>query len=136
MAHATDPDTSDAVSAEGMQWVSGLAALVGVLIAVAPFVLGGSAAITWNNVIVGAAIVLIAGTNAFRLHAGRRMVVGAMAFVAVLFVWTVVAPFAIETGAELLLWTNVVAGIIGLAVAAIVANAGRGVDARVGETTE
>lgn len=45
-------------------------------------------------------------------------------------------PFAIETDAELLLWTNVVAGIIGLAIAAIVASAGRGVDARVPGTTE
>lgn len=135
MAHATESDTSGEASAEAMKWVSGLTALVGALIAVAPFVLGGSAAITWNNVIVGAAIVLIAGYNAYRLHEGRRMVVGAMAFVGVLYVWTVVAPFTIETGAELLLWTNVVAGIVGLAVAAIVASAGRGVDARVPETT-
>lgn len=134
MSHTTEPETSGEAVAEPIKWVCGLAALLGAWIAVAPFVLGGSAAITWNNVIVGVAILVIAGSNAYRLHVGRRMVVGAMAFVAVLFVWTAVAPVAIETGAELLLWNNVVGGIIGLAVAAIVANVGRGVDARRPET--
>lgn len=135
MSHTTKPDTSGEAAAEPMKWVCGLAALLGAWIAVAPFVLGGSAAVTWNNVIVGVAILVIAGYNAYRLHVGRRMVVGAMAFVAVLFVWTAVAPVAIETGVELLLWSNVVGGIVGLAIAAIVTNVSRGVDDHVPETT-
>lgn len=136
MAHTTEPEPSREAVAEPMKWVSGLAALVGAWIAVSPFVLEGSATATWNNVIVGVAILLIAGYNSYRLENGRRMIVGAMAFVAVLCAWTVVAPFAFDTGAELLVWSNVVAGVIGLAVAAIVASAGRGVDPPVPKSTD
>lgn len=118
--------TTDRNTSSGrMKWLSGLAALAGAILLVSPFVLEATTAAVWNNGIVGAAILIIAGYNGYRLQNDRPMIVGTMWLVALLGLWTIAAPFAFEIGAEALLWTNVVLGIVVALLAAGVANAGR-----------
>ncbi|WIV66531.1 SPW repeat domain-containing protein [Natrialbaceae archaeon AArc-T1-2] len=110
---------------EGMKWLSGIASLVGLWILVSPFVYAATDAGLWNNVIIGAAIFLIAGYNYYRIVNDYPTSVGAMSLVALLALWTIAAPFTFEIGVDALLWSNVVAGLLGLIFAGYVAYTGR-----------
>lgn len=132
MSETADPDRTETTTtdrSESAKWVSGIASLVGLWILISPFVYEATEAGLWNNVIVGAAILLIAGYNYYRTVNGYATSVGAMSLVALLGLWTVIAPFVLEIGVEALLWSNVVAGVLGLIFAGYVAYAGRAVRA-------
>lgn len=100
-----------------MKWVSMIVALVGLWIAASPFVYSTTEMATWNNVLVGLAIAVIAGYNFYRMSDNRVGSPGSASLVALLGLWTIAAPFIIEIQSETLGWSNVVAG----AVVAIVA---------------
>lgn len=119
-----------------MKLLSGLAALVGVWIVLSPFTFASTETALWNNVIAGAAILLLAGYNYYRLINEQATMVGAMALVALLGLWTIIAPFAFQIGSEALLWSNVVAGLLGLLFGAVVANSGRNVQTGIPEVTD
>ncbi|RQH03513.1 SPW repeat protein [Natrarchaeobius oligotrophus] len=139
----TDPErTGDAQTQGqgepgGQKWLSGIVSLIGLWIAVSPFVYEAAAELTWNNVVVGGAIFLLAGYNYYRIVTAHPTSTGVMSLVALLALWTLVAPFALEgqfamegleIAAQGLIWSNVVTGIVAALLAAYIAYAaGRGV---------
>ncbi|RQG89826.1 hypothetical protein EA462_07355 [Natrarchaeobius halalkaliphilus] len=124
---------------EAQKWLSGIVSLIGLWIAASPFVYEAVVAFTWNNVVIGGAIFLLAGYNYYRIVTDHPTSTSVMSLVALLALWTLVAPFALEgqfamegleVAASALVWSNVVFGIIAAAMAAYIAYAGgRGVRA-------
>ena len=117
----------------GQKWLSGFVSLIGFWIAVSPTIYETAASITWNNTLVGGAIFLLAGYNYYRISNGSPTSTGVMSLVALLALWTVVAPFAFEgriamSGLDVaqlgLVSSNVVSGILMAALAAYIAYAG------------
>lgn len=119
-----------------MKWLSGLAALVGAWIILSPFLFESTVAAGWNNLLVGAAILLISGFNFYRLSNGKPSVDGAMGIVALLGIWTLITPFAIDIGSDALLWSNVIAGVLVVLHAGAVATVGRRIRAEAPEATD
>ena len=105
----TDPRT--------LQVLSGVTALLGAIIIAVPFLFVATETAVWNNVIVGAAILILAGFNFWRLSANRASYAGVAALVTLLGIWALIAPFIIEMGSEALLWTTAIAGILVAAMA-------------------
>lgn len=132
----TTTSPHEPTESEGMKWLSGIASLVGLWIVASPFVFEAAEAAIWNNVVVGAAIFLIAGYNWYRIRTDHPTSIGAMTLVALLAVWTLIAPFAFEIGSEALLWSNVVAGVLGGAFAGYVAYNRRRIETRRPTPTE
>ncbi|NUB91313.1 SPW repeat protein [Haloterrigena sp. SYSU A558-1] len=85
--------------------------VLGCWLIAAPFVLGTSAAGRWNDVIVGTAVVLVAGYNYVRAASRRPITATGAGLVAVLGLWLVVAPFVLGLE-ELALWNDVVSGTL------------------------
>lgn len=108
-----------------MRWVSGLVSLIGLWIAVSPFLFDTTATALWNNVVVGLAIFLIAGYNYYRMARNHVASTGSASLVALLGLWALAAPFVIEFETETLAWSNVVAGILVALIAAYNAYASR-----------
>lgn len=118
----TDTDTAEARAAEAaghdrfdadsMKWLSGIVSLVGLLLAVSPFVWAVSEAAIGNNIVVGLAVFLLAGYNYYRMSKGYIGSISVAALVALLGLWTIIAPFLYPFDAEVLAWTTVAAGIV------------------------
>lgn len=110
------------VDLRGAKLLAGLASLFGAWIAASPFVYGetatGIGAGGWNNVIVGAAIFLIAGANFYRLMKGMNVSRAAAGLVALLGLWLVIAPFVTFTMGTGMFWSTVVSGLIVAAIGA------------------
>ena len=126
------PGRGRTVDLRGSKLLAGLASLIGAWIAVSPFVYGDLGAATdlgaggWNNVIVGAAIFLIAGANFYRLSKDRNVSTAAASLVTLLGLWVVVAAFAVfDMGTTGLLSSTVVSGLITAAIGAYNAYKGR-----------
>ncbi|MDF9745284.1 SPW repeat protein [Natrinema salsiterrestre] len=127
--------THDQGEPEGQKWLSGIVSLIGLWIAVSPVFYDQAASMLWNNVLIGAAIFLLAGYNYYRISDGHSTSTGVMSLVALLALWTAVSHFAVggdiamsglEVAGEGLAWSNVVSGLIAAAVSAYVAyTAGR-----------
>ncbi|WP_135819966.1 SPW repeat protein [Halostella litorea] len=115
------PGDARTTDLSGSKLLAGLASLIGLWVVIAPFIYGDVSgdtldALGWNNVIVGAAIFLVAGYNYYRMSKGLNVSEAAAGLVALLGLWLVVAPFvAFDTTFELLSST----AISGLVVAAI-----------------
>ncbi|MFW5943116.1 MAG: SPW repeat protein [Chloroflexota bacterium] len=90
-----------------MYW---LIALLGVALAVAPFVLGYSDETTamWTSVILGAAVALIAGFKA-AAHDTHRWEDWLAILAGVL---AIIAPFVLFNTVTTAVWTSVVAGVL------------------------
>ena len=117
---------------EGQKWLSGIVSVIGLWIALSPAVYETTASIEWNNVLVGGAIFLLAGYNFYRIVNAYPTSTGVMSLVALLALWTLAAPFAIEGSVAMsdlevaqrgLVWSNVVCGIAMAAAAAYIAYA-------------
>lgn len=93
-------------------YVSALVALVGAWIVISAFLYEPPAANFWNDIIVGAAIGIIAGYNAFRADDVEGINTGAASLVALLGLWMVVAPFVFEVFADGAFWSDVVSGVL------------------------
>ncbi|WP_049923121.1 SPW repeat protein [Halopiger djelfimassiliensis] len=117
---------------EGQKWLSGIVSVIGLWIAVSPFVYETAMSITWNNLLVGGAVFLLAGYNYYRIITAHPTSTAVMSLVALLALWTLVSPFAIagriameglEVAAQGLVWSNVVSGLIAAVLAAYIAYA-------------
>ena len=97
---------------EGQKWLSGIISLIGLWIAVSPFVYDATETALWNNLLVGAAIFLVAGYNYYRIVTNHTTSVGAMTLVAILGLWALVAPWLVEYAADGLFWSTVVTGAL------------------------
>lgn len=125
-------DEESTVDLSGSKLLAGLASLIGAWIAVSPFVYGDLAGGTqldaagWNNVIVGAAIFLVAGYNFYRLSKDMNVSEAAAGLTLLLGLWMVVSPFAVfALGTAGLFWSTVVSGLIAGAIGAYNAYKGR-----------
>ncbi|WP_254862241.1 SPW repeat domain-containing protein [Halovivax gelatinilyticus] len=95
-----------------MQWVSALAAIVGLLIVASPFVYEGvTDTAYWNNTLVGTGIFVLAGYNFYRMTRDQLASVAAASLAVLLGLWIVVSPFAIDMGSDALATSTTVAGI-------------------------
>lgn len=95
-----------------MRIMSGIAVIVGAWLVASPFVLEATETAMWNNVIVGLAIIILAGFNYYRMMSDRLGNVGVSSLVALLGLWALLVPFLLEMGSDELLWGTAIAGII------------------------
>jgi hypothetical protein len=105
------PATGDGVGSDTLKWVSGVVSLIGLWIAVSPFVYGAGGAPLWNNLVVGGAIFLLAGYGFYRMQQGYRPDVGSTSLTALLGLWAVAAPFLLAYLSEGLVWSTVASGV-------------------------
>lgn len=113
---ATDTATTESpyegYDAGTMRWLSGIVSLVGLLLAVAPFLWADTEMALWNNVAVGLAVFLLAGYNYYRMSKGFIGSISVATLVALLGLWSVVAPFVYPFDAETLAWVTIGAGVV------------------------
>ena len=100
-----------------VKWLSGVNALIGAWLVVSLFLLtrtsGGFSASAWNNIIVGAAVFLVAGYNYTRADEEQPGSVGASSLVALLGLWMLIAPFLVfNIDTATLFWSNVLSGLV------------------------
>lgn len=113
MSETPTERVTEQTTATAMKWVSGLVAVLGLWIAVSSFVFAGmSQASFWNNIIIGVAILLIAGYNTYRLLNERAASVASAALVTLLGLWMIVAPFVVQVTLPMLLWSDAIAGAL------------------------
>ncbi len=108
-----------------MKMLSGLAVLLGAWLVVSPFAFDARDMAMWNNLIVGLAIIVLAGFNFYRLNESRLANTGVASLVALLGLWALVIPFVVDMGAAELLWGTAIAGLIVAIVAGYNAYANR-----------
>jgi hypothetical protein len=97
--------------ADAVRVASGLNVIAGIWLILAPFILGywELSAAMWNNVIVGALVLVMAGTRA-----ANPMAMPGLSWVNVaLGIWLILSPFALgHAEYETILWNNIVLGVI------------------------
>lgn len=96
--------------ADAMKWVSGIVSLIGLWILASPFIYDASNFSFWNNVVVGAAIFLIAGYTFYQLSNGMYASVGVLSLVVLLGLWTIVAPYVVDFDTGAIELSNIAAG--------------------------
>ncbi|ELY86566.1 hypothetical protein C483_19190 [Natrialba hulunbeirensis JCM 10989] len=115
-ASGTDRSASrtdrDVINTDVMQWVSALAALVGLWIVASPFLIESTEAAIWNNTLVGTAIFLLAGYNFYRLTKDRLANVSVASLAVLLGLWALISPFVIEMGSTDLATSTMIAGLV------------------------
>ncbi len=127
----TEVDTNPA---ERGKWVSALVALVGLWLIVEPFLFEMTAANFWNDVIIGAALVVLGAYNYYRRADERLGSVAVGVFVALLGLWLIAAPyvFGVEGGITeatgLAFWNDAIVGALTLILGAYSAYEARDTD--------
>lgn len=127
--------TTDVIDTGTMKILSGIASLIGLWIVASPFVLESTATATWNNVIAGAAIFLLAGYNVYRMTNDWYANVAVASLVALMGLWALASPFLLEMGSDALLWSTAISGLVVAALAAYNAYANQSADTRAGTGT-
>ena len=123
--------TRDTLNPRVMQWVSGLAALVGLWLVASPFLFEATDTAVWNDTLVGTAIFALAGYNFVRMSRDRLAAVGVAALVVLLGLWAAASPYIIDMGSDTLRNSTMISGVVVAALAAF--NAYRNSDADVAE---
>ncbi|OLZ40989.1 hypothetical protein A6E15_08285 [Natrinema saccharevitans] len=125
MSNASDTDPErrtrtdyNSLNTDVMQWVSALAALLGLYLVASPFLLESTDAAVWNDTLVGTAIFLTAGYNFYRLSKGRLASVGVASLTVLLGLWALVSPSFIDMGASALATGTAISGLLVAALAA------------------
>ncbi|WP_255168188.1 SPW repeat domain-containing protein [Natrononativus amylolyticus] len=90
---------------------SGIVAAIGAWVGLSVFLYDASAAVFWNNVLVGAAIFLAATYNYYRLSSDVPLSVGVAALVALLGIWLVVVGPLLEMAGGIF-WSTLASGIL------------------------
>lgn len=128
----TTTTTDRTATDDNSGWISAVVALLGGWLVASAFVYGDaiSAANFWNNIIVGAAIGVIAGYNALKTDDYETINTGAASLVALLGVWMVVAPFVFDAVNDAVFWSDVVTGALVAVLAGYNAYYARSVDRR------
>lgn len=108
--------------------------MVGAWVALSGLLLEGTPpAALWNNVAVGAAILVAAGYNYARLSGDKQLSVAIAALVALLGIWLVVAAPLLEMDGGAY-WSTIASGLLVAGLAGYAAYEGR--EARAVTTTE
>lgn len=123
-----DPDRGETMGAhrnpgERGKWISMLIALLGLWLLAEAIVLDVGDANFWNDVIIGAALVVLGGYNYYRRSDERFGSVSVGAFVALLGLWLLAAPFVLDPeGAAAMdaipFWNDVIVGMLALVLGA------------------
>ena len=79
---------------------------------ISAFLYSPPAANFWNDIIVGAAIGIIAGYNALKTDDLEGINTGAASLVALLGLWMVIAPFIFEVLTDAAFWSDIVTGAL------------------------
>ena len=124
-----DRTDRDLLNTDAMKWLSALVALVGLYLAASPFIFESTEMALWNDLLVGAGIVLLAGYNFVRLSRDRLASVGAASLTVLLGLWAFVSPMIIEMGSNELATSTAVAGAIVVVLSAYNAYANSKADA-------
>lgn len=118
-SHETDADHNreqaterNTLNTDAIQWISALAALVGLWIIASPFVYEATDTAYWNNTLVGTGIFLLAGYNFVRLSRDRLASTGIASLAVLLGVWTAISPSLLEMGSTTLATSTTVSGVI------------------------
>lgn len=96
---------------ETHRWISGLALLVGAWVFVSAFVLQIGGGHYWNNIVVGAAIVLLSGFSATQAGESATPNVWASGLSGLLGLWMIATPFVYGAATSVVLWSGVLSGI-------------------------
>ena len=119
----------DTLDTDVMQWVSALAAIVGLWVVASPFLYEATDTAYWNNTLIGTGVFLLAGYNFIRMTRDRLALVGVAALVILLGLWIAVSPYLIEMGSENLELSTIVSGLVIAGLAAYNAYANNKADA-------
>ncbi|MFB6171886.1 MAG: SPW repeat protein [Haloarculaceae archaeon] len=96
---------------ETHRWIGGISALFGAWVFVSAFVFGMAGAHYWNDLIVGAAIFILAGYSATQASTSTTGNAWASGLAALLGLWTIATPF-VYGAATASMWSGVVSGIV------------------------
>lgn len=108
-------------------WLSGLAAIIGLVIIASPWVFADVTDTgTWHNVALGALVFILAGYSFYQTMNDRPVNVAVMALVALLGLWAIISPFALDLGPDELMWAHVAAGLLLFLFGGYVSYMGRG----------
>lgn len=113
------------------KWLSAVVALVGLWIGASPFLYGDTTIARWNNLAVGGAIALLGAYNFYRAYEGQFLHEGIAGTVALLGVWSIVAPVMLGFESRGLFWSTAVSGLVVAALSAYNAYESRRTDAAV-----
>lgn len=91
--------------------LAGINSLLGLWLIAAPFVLKAPTTDLWNDVIVGAVIVFLAGSNYYQEREQQPMSTGKAGLTLLFGVWLIFAPFVFDIKGALL-WNDVIVGIL------------------------
>ena len=112
------------------KWLSGIIALLGVWMLLEAFLFDIVASQFWNDVIVGALLLVVGGYNYSRRGSDEVGSVAAAAIAALAGLWLVAAPFMFGWGGgtteavnALAFWNDIVVGLLALAIGAFSAYA-------------
>ena len=100
------------------KWLSGVIALGGVWLVVAPFLFEMFAANFWNDILVGLALVALGGYNYYRRSNEELGSTAAAALAALLGLWLVVAPFVFGVTSVVGFWSDIIVGLLALLLGA------------------
>lgn len=120
----------DTVNTDMMRWISAIVALAGLGLVAYPFMFESTDAATWNDVITGSAIFVLAAYNFYRLSNDRLANVAVSSLAALLGLWALVSPAVIEMGSDELAMTTAAGGLITAVLSAYNAYANKKADTR------
>ncbi|WP_254768390.1 SPW repeat domain-containing protein [Salinilacihabitans rarus] len=102
----------DYLNTDVIQWVSALAALLGLWLVASPFVFEATETAVWNDTMTGTAIFLLAGYNFYRLSKDRLASVGVASLAVLLGLWALVSPAVVTMGSSQLATSTAVSGLL------------------------
>lgn len=121
----TDGEVYEPNPTERGKWISALVALIGLWLVVEAFVFELAAAQVWNDVLVGALLLVLGGYNFYRRSDEELGSAAAAAIAGLLGAWLVLSPFIFgveagltETVNEAAFWNDVILGLIVLVLGA------------------
>lgn len=94
-----------------IQWITALNGVLGLWLSVAPFIVEALAIDHWNDLLVGGAIVILAGYNFYSERIRGTISRRVAAINGVLGGWLIVAPFVYRTSG-VALWNSVSVGVL------------------------
>lgn len=96
---------------ETHRWIGGVSALFGAWVFVSAFVFDMVGAHFWNDLVVGAAIVVLAGYSASQASTSETGNAWASTLAGLLGLWLIATPF-VYGAAGAVLWSGVVSGVV------------------------
>ncbi|AEH37081.1 SPW repeat protein [Halopiger xanaduensis] len=91
--------------------ISAIIAVLGAWTALSVLVFESGEAATWNNVLVGIAVVAAAGYNYYRLHNDIPLSAGVASLVGVLGIWLIISAALLEMAGGLF-WSTLATGLL------------------------